>query len=166
MKLFDVALRNWSPKRYFYWRLKQQEDANKARLKAERSLPPIELQNLKAELDHELWDWINAVREIEDKELVREALKMDIYLDQIPRPSASYPYDDPSGYYTFAGTGCRLLRDETRTELVARIRERTPAYRKERKEVIELYIKIAATLVTLITGLLGAATGLVALLKK
>jgi hypothetical protein len=50
--------------------------------------------------------------------------------------------------------------------LVARIRERTPAYRKERKEVIELYIKIAATLVTLITGLLGAATGLVALLKK
>ena len=42
------------------------------------------------------------------------------------------------------------------------MRERAPAYRKERREVWELWLKAA----TLAIGLMGSATAFVAVLKK
>ena len=41
-----------------------------------------------------------------------------------------------------------------------------PVYRKERRDAVEFYFKIITLIVTVMTGLVGAATGLVALLKK
>jgi len=42
------------------------------------------------------------------------------------------------------------------------VREREPIYRKERREQIELYIK----LITAITGVIGAAIGFLAIFRK
>jgi hypothetical protein len=167
MKLFDVALRKWSPKRYCNKKIRELDNQHKEQLRAAGSLSRIEKQNLQAELNSETWVWIDWMREMEDQELVTKALKMDIYLDQMPpAPPTDSMYDDSSGYYTDTGTGCRLLRDEIRVSLRTKVWERTPAYRKERREIIELYVKMGTLAVTTIIGLLGAITGLVALLKK
>jgi len=141
------------------------EENHKKQLKAASNLPPAKRQELKTELDSEAWEWLDSIREIEDTELVSRAAKMDVYIDEIPLPPPAYEGDSPRHYET-GSFGNRYLHDETRSSLLAKTRERLPAYRKERREVVELYIKVATLAITGVTGLLGAATGLVALIKK
>jgi hypothetical protein len=121
---------------------------------------PGQTEELKNRLTWEIWEWTDWAREIEDAELVAEAAKMDIRLDDMPPP---YSEDEERrSHYEIGNFGNRLLHNETRLALRTQIRELGPAFRKEKRESIELHIKIATGL----TGLLGTATGLVALQKK
>src|SRR5258708_7937356 len=56
--LFDWVLRRWFPKRYIRKMMKRAEDDHRDRLRAAQSLPVLERQNLRAELHHELSEWI------------------------------------------------------------------------------------------------------------
>jgi hypothetical protein len=156
MKMLDLLLRKWSPKRYCYRKLKQSKNAHIERLKAARSWPRDKQQELENDLYWEERQWNEWIPEIEDAELVATALKREVYLDEIP-PSPSEDDHERPGHYTQTGFGCRLLLPDTRTALVKKVRERTPAFHKERRDRMELYTK----LVTAIAGLLGAGTGLV-----
>lgn len=60
------------------------------------------------------------------------------------------------------GTGSEYLHHDTRQELLKRIREREPAYRKERRERWQLFMSVLGA----ITGLLSAATALVLAFRK
>jgi hypothetical protein len=158
MKIFDSFQRRWSTKQYALRGLRRTEEQHKKLLKA---APPDKKYELKAELDSDIWEWIDWLTEIEDEELIAKAIKMDIYLDEILLPP-SEPDERDQGHYRFGGFRNRLLLKESRDILVKKVRERGPAYRKERREIIELYIKAG----TVIIGVLGASTGLVALLTK
>jgi hypothetical protein len=153
-------LRKWFPKRYCLMMLKRTETKNKEKLRAAQGLSLLDRRNLRAELDSDIWEWQDWLREIEDAQIVAQAPKMDVFLDEIPVPVARDARD--SGHYTIGSFGNRHLRQESREALVTKIRERGPAYRRERREVIELWIKAG----TVTVGILGAATGLVAFLKK
>jgi len=48
---------------------------------------------------------------------------------------------------------------------VKAIREREPLYRKEKREQIELIVKVIAALTAAITGIIGALIGLYAIRK-
>jgi hypothetical protein len=162
MKIFNNFLRRWFPKQYCLRGLKRTEEHHKKLLKA---AAPQEKYDLKSELDSDIWEWLDWLTEIEDAELIAKAAKMDIYLDEIPLPPLE-PGEDRPNHYRIGNFGNRLLCKESREALVRKVRERAATYRKERREIVELYIKVAAIIITGITGLLGAATGLVALLKK
>lgn len=105
-------------------------------------------------------DWLT---EIDDERLVAKAAKMDIDLDDFPFPpnEPNEPDERPS-HYVLGKFGNRYLAPETRKALKAKMRDRAPAYRKERREIWELLVKA----VPLITGLIGVAIGLVATLKR
>lgn len=160
MKILDFLLRKWSPKRYCYRKLKQTQNAHIERLKAARSWPRDKQQELENDLYWDEKQWNEWIQEIEDAELVATALKTDVYLDEIP-PSPPEDDHERPGHYTVTGMGFRLLRPDTRTALVKKVRERTPIFRKEQREAMELYLKIGTLVLTGVTGLLGTATGLV-----
>jgi hypothetical protein len=164
--IFNRLQRRWFPKRYALRKLREQEDENRRKIKAAgSSLTAIEKYNLESELNHDLFEWIDWIQEIDDQKSVARARKMDIYLDDIPpSPSEDKIYDD-GPHHTFSG-GHRLLRPASRAALMAKIHERNPAYKRERREVIELWIKIGTLALALLTGLIGAATGFVALWWK
>ena len=65
-------------------------------------------------------------------------------------------------HWTFGTFGNELLQHESREALIKKVREKLPAYRKERREVLELYTKAG----TVIIGIIGAATGMFAVLSK
>lgn len=139
------------------------------RIHAAQSLTPVERGNLFAERDHALYEWESWLAEIEDAKLVRRASRMDIYLDDIPVPAdeedrASWEPQDR--HYRFSDFANLILVPECRSALKKAMRERAPAYRKERREVWELWIKIGTLAVAALTGLIGTAIGLVSLLKK
>ena len=116
--------------------------------------------DLRRKLDDDIWEWREWLCEIQDKELVAKALRMDVYLDEIPVPS---PVDGLNKKHFTLGTfGNELLQHESREALVKKTREQLPAYRKERREIVELYMKAG----TVIVGILGAATGFTAVWKK
>lgn len=153
--------RKWVPKTYAKQGLQRAEREHGQQLKA---APPEKRGELKNRLTWELWEWIDWVQEIEDAELIAKAAKMDVYLDGIPAPFSES--EERHSHHELGTFGNRYLHHETRVALQTKMRERAPAYRKERREVIELYIKIATVILTGATGLLGTATGLVALLKS
>ena len=98
---------------------------------------------------------------MEDRDLVRKARKMDVYLEDIPTPR-----NDQGGpiqaHYETGSFGNQLLFEKCRWALTKAIHERMPSYRKERREVADIWLRGAA----LIVGLLGSLTGLIAILKK
>ena len=158
------VLRRWFPKRYCLRMLRRAEDEHKDRLAVARSLPLIDQRNLKAELDSALWEWFDWLQEIDDKKLIKKAHKMEVYLDDIPTAQPQQTEDDP--HYETRSRGNTILRQESREVLIRKIHERAPTYRKERREVVELYIKIGTLAATLIIGVLGALIGLVASFRK
>ena len=85
---------------------------------------------------------------------------MDISLDDFPYPAFDKddPHEIPNSHYYYGDFGEKLLGHESRSNLRNAMRERAPAYRKERREYVELWIKGAAAII----GLLGAATGFIA----
>jgi hypothetical protein len=159
--IFNRLQRRWFPKRYATKKLREQEEANQRKIKAAGSLTRIEKSNLESELNLDLFDWIDWIRVIEDQELISRAQKMYIYLDDIPPSPSEDKISDDGPHHTYS-SGHRLLRPASRAALPAKVRERTPAFNKERREVLELWIKAG----TLLAGLIGMLTGLVAVLWK
>ena len=113
---------------------------------------------------HELNEWLEWKRRIEDKELIANAKKMGVFLDDIPIPPTEDERDD--GYYNLGDFGSDILRHEVRIVLEKKKREREPFYKKERREEMDFYIKSLTAIITAIAGLTGAAIGLFTVLKK
>jgi hypothetical protein len=99
--------------------------------------------------------------EIEDKALIKKALKFGIYLDEIVFSENEDP-NNVGRYHRIGDFGHELLRSEFREPLVKAIRERRPTYLKEQRERAEIYIKLIAAL----TGIIGTTTGLLAVLLR
>jgi len=160
MKVIDRQIRRWFPRQYCIRGRRRTQTENKRRLKAAEHLPADERYNLKQQLEQDLWEWDDWLSEIDDKRLVAKAESMDIDLDDFPFPP-NEPEERPS-HYVLGNFGNQYLASETRKVLKAKMRERAPAYRKERREFWELFIKA----VPFVIGLIGAAIGLVATFKK
>lgn len=157
---FQSLARRWFPKQYVTVMLARAEQRARDGLKAAKALSATERRNLRDELEQDVWEYREWLCEIEDKELVTKALRMDIYLDELPIPS---PIEGMNkSHYTFGTFGNELLHSKSRQALVKKVREKSPAYRKERREIIEVYIKAG----TVIVGIIGAATGLFAVLRR
>jgi hypothetical protein len=168
MRTIEYLARRWSPKRYCRWMLARARREREKKLKAARSLPASERANLADQLDHDIFELEQWLTEMEDEELVGRARSMDVYLDDIPIPKPQDEQDEQlrsrglNPHYYMGSYWNELLHPDCRAALTKAIRERYPAYRKERREKWDIGIRVAAAL----TGLIGAATGLVALLKK
>ncbi len=149
MKFFRNTIKTLFPKTYIKFCIMS------CRKKFEKI--PLGTENFNYELlDYEEW-----LREIEDKELIKKAEKMDVYIDEIP-----FPENDPENLYSienshyYHGTfGSKMLADDIRKTLIKKIRERTPSYKKERREIWEFWIKS-------IISVLGVLIGFVAILTK
>jgi len=92
---------------------------------------------------------------------------MDIYLEDIPLPKPVVDdREDPAyrapSHFELGPYGNERLHCDSRAALAKAMRERLPAYRKERREVLQLWINFIAVL----TGLVGAATALVVAWRK
>lgn len=155
--LYAKFMRAWFPGRYAKQGLRRVEATYRKELSV---APPDKRAELKNRLQWEAWEWIDWVRELEESELVAKAAKMDIHLDDMPPPYSEA--DERNSHYEIGNFGNRLLHHETRNALRAKTQERGPAYRKERRETVELYVKI----LTALTGLGGVAIGLIAFLKR
>jgi hypothetical protein len=81
--------------------------------------------------------------EIEDKTLIKKAAKIGVYLDEIVFPDTE-DHNNVGRYHRIGDFGSELLRNEFRGPLVKAIREREPAYRKEQREQVEIYITLIA----------------------
>jgi hypothetical protein len=111
--------------------------------------------------NYELLDYEEWLREIEDKELIKKAEKMDIYLDEIPYEEydPKDPHDIKNSHFYYGTFGSKMLGHNTRKSLIKKVRERVPSYRKERRE---FFIELSGILI----GVIGALSGLVAVLSK
>jgi len=135
--------------------------ARRRREDLSRGKSPAERRSVADETSAEIREWEEWLTEIEDNDLVATAKKMDIDLDDLPvRENEGICEHGP--HYQGSPFGCAILRFESRTALRKAMRERSPAFRKERRETWDLLLKGA----TLAIGLVGAMTGLVAMLKK
>ncbi len=107
--------------------------------------------------------WYSAqLQEIDDNLLIKKAEKLDILLIDIPSPSdpcnigkqyrnKHYRYDNHCSLFT--------LHENSRKELRQAVKQATPLYRKERRELCHLWFKGAF-------GIIGALAGLVAVWIK
>jgi hypothetical protein len=114
------------------------------------------------ETSAEIREWEDWLAEIEDTAVVSRAKKMDIDLDDLPIPADEGNSNRVPSHYETSPFGNDILRFESRQALRKAMRERSPAYRKEQRETWDLLLKGVA----LAIGLVGATSGLVALLKK
>jgi hypothetical protein len=160
MRILDNLVRRWFPRQYCIRGRQRTESENKRQLKAAEHLSFADRYSLKQKLESDLWEWDDWLTELDDERLVAKAAKMDIALDDFPLPP-SEPNERPS-HYVLSNFANRYLALETRKALKAKMREKAPAYRKERRELWELLIKA----VPLIIGLVGAAIGLVSTLRR
>jgi len=135
-----------------------------AKLREAQGLSRVEQRNLRDELNLDVFEWEAWLQEMEDQDTVKTANKMGIHLDDIPSAKSEDDRDEDDRYrhYEIASWNNRVLRPESRRALLAKMRERAPLYRKERREIVEVYIKAAAAVV----GVIGAMTGFVAVLMK
>jgi hypothetical protein len=127
-------------------------------------LPAAEQHDRARRLEDDLHEFYEWQLEIDDRALFKRAAKIGVYPDEI-----TFPHTEDlrnMGRYHYSGTfGNELLRDEFREPFVKAIREREPSYRKERRERIELAVKIIAALTAAVTGIIGALIGLFAIRK-
>ena len=156
MSFYARFMRKWFPKTYVVQGLKRAEEANR---KALRGASPDKRGELREQLLWELREWIDWAQEIEDNELILKAKKMGIYLDEIPLP-LSEAGEQPS-HYEAGSFGNIYLSPEARIALRIKVREYEPTFQKNRREAIGL----AGSLIAGATGLVGAATGLISLLR-
>lgn len=164
----NVLLKAW---RYFHPR---------SYVRAQMARIEREIQNLQAKrwtgamteeqrlsvgrLENDRYEYYEWQREIDDKALLKRAAKIGVYPDEITFPQTEDMRN--MGRYHYSGTfGNELLRDEFRQPFVKAIREREPLYRKERREQIELTVKVITALTAAITGIIGALIGLYAIRK-
>lgn len=128
-------------------------------MRTSQNLSPDDRALLAHEREYDLQEWDDWLQELDDEKLVAKARKMDVDLDDIPLLPQE-PNKRPS-HYEFTNWSNRILAEESRRALRAKIRERAPSYRKERRETWALIIK----LISFVIALIGAATGFVATLK-
>jgi hypothetical protein len=160
----DRVQRRWFVKRYIRRMIKRTEADHRIKMRAAQSLPAVERWNLQNYLNQDLFELLEWEQNIEDRELIATSNKIGVDIREIPRP-------DPEEHqvrslWKVTSHGSEVLYDESRREIRRQVRERMPEYLKERRDAIDFYIKIITLVVTVMTGFVGAATGLVALLKK
>jgi hypothetical protein len=109
----------------------------------------------------ELDDWLTS---IEDDELIAKTARMDLSLDDISEPEGGP--DDIPGHWHTSESGTRILYIDSRRELRKAVRERAPAYRKERREIYDFYLKVIIGIGGMITGIGGTLIGIISILKK
>lgn len=107
--------------------------------------------------DHELSEWRQGLA---DEALVKRGLRVDIHLSDHPEP----PRDDEKdlGHHRVGHFGDILLQPTSRALLRQLLAEREPAARKELRETVALFFQAG----TMMIGLLGAATGFLAVWQK
>lgn len=159
MEILGSLMRRWFPRRYCVRGRRRTEREHK-RLLSSKGLSADERYELRQRFEPDLWEWDDWLTAIDDERLVAKAAKMDIDLEDVPLPPDAE--GERPGHYVSSNFGNRYLKPETRKALRAKMRERAPVYRKERREFWDLFIKA----IPLITGLIGTAIGLVAALKK
>jgi len=162
-KLFGRFLRWYSVKLYIRRGLARDKRNNEKKLLA-ANLSGQKKLHYERELNEGLRGWDAWLWEVEDAEMIERAKKMDILLEDLPL--LGFDKDDYShkphycqGYDNEFGRN--ILNDESRTALRKAMSERMPAYRKERREYWELWLKAGA----LVMGIIGTATGFIATLK-
>jgi hypothetical protein len=142
--------------------MKRAELEHRDKLKAVKS--SADRQELEAFHNFDMRDLDDWLTSIEDKELIKKATRMDLSLDDIPTPDCAP--DEVPGHWDSGESGTRLLYSDTRRALQKAIRERAPAYRKERREIQEFYLKVVLGVATATTGVGGTLIGIIAFLKK
>jgi hypothetical protein len=160
--LYDAALRRWFPDRYRWQTRKRTLIEYRERFKTTGS--PDERSELEAALDQEIKSWRLTRQSIDDDDLVAKAARMDLTLDDITAPARSNHLE--TGHWNFDDPRAVVLYADSRRALEKAVRERAPIYRKERREIRELYLKIFLQVMTAITGLGGTIIGLISVWKK
>lgn len=169
MRLLYKVWRSWFPKSYIKRGLARSKREWKKKLEAAEPLTALERHNLDEARYHDLYEWDCWLTEIEDADLVRRARRMDVHLEDIPIPDIepdTEQWQPPDHHWKYTSYQNIILRRECRSALRKGMRERAPNYRRERREVWELWIKAGTLAVTILTGLIGALIGLVSLLKR
>jgi molybdopterin converting factor small subunit len=152
------------------WKLANLREQHAQRIKEARATPGADVEALEYGLVGDRREYEDWLAELNSTELVRKAEKMDIYLDDIPPPEPEEradrdEYDTPpeATHWVRSQMGTEeFLCSETRKELHRRMRERAPAYRKERRERIRLIVSV----ITALTGLAGTIAAVLAVLHK
>ncbi len=104
-------------------------------------------------------EWLT---EIDDDQLVARAAKMDLDLDDILCGGDETAHNQVDAHRVVTPFGHCVLGYDIRRALRKAIRDRLPAYRKERREFWDFVLKGIAVVI----GLIGGISGLVAVLKK
>jgi len=120
-----------------------------------------EKRGIEDEYKFEMNRWADWHTSIRDQALIKKAARMDISLDDLPLIERGE--DETPGHWD--GYHDTLYYD-SRLSLQKAIRERAPLYRKERREIAELYLKIVLGVGSMITGIGGTIIGIIALLKR
>lgn len=154
MRIADRLLRWYSRKKYIAGKIQRINEEHHKKLKAAGSLSSQDFKKWAMNLDADLFEWREYQNEIKSNDLLREAKKMDVSLEDIPLPVGE------SDHYVISA-GCEYLVWESYEALAKAIRLRRPAYLKERREVWEFRLKVASTILTALTGTIGAIIGLV-----
>jgi hypothetical protein len=137
------------------------------RIKSLRAKPgamTAERRQTVGQLENDRQEFYEWRMEINDRALLKRAAKIGVYPDEITFPQIDEGRNVGRYHYS-ASFGNELLRDEFRQPFTKAIREREPIYRKERREQIELIVKIITALTAAATGILGALIGLYAIRK-
>jgi hypothetical protein len=158
----DRALRRWFPKRYIHMMKRRRAIEYKEQLK---TIKADARQELEAVYNFDMRDFDEWLTSIQDEELIENAARMDLSIDDIPM------FERGNGlvrttHWEFSGSGNEVLYFETRRALQKLVRERAPSYRKERREMQEFYLKVVLGVGGSITGIGGTLIGIIALWKK
>lgn len=113
------------------------------------------------QLHYEMEDLSGWQESLDDEALLKRAAKIGIYPDEVDFPRERDPEND-GRYHRIGDFGHRVLRSEFYGPLRIAMREREPVYRKERREQVDMIVKI----IVAVTGLIGTLIGLFATLRK
>ncbi|CCG41127.1 hypothetical protein [Magnetospirillum molischianum] len=159
--IFELKLlRPYFTKRYIHRKIKQTEIDGREAFKASSHLPADEKDDLLRRNDDDIREYREWLTSIEDKELWKKALKVDVDIEGIPIPE---PDDyQRAGHWRCGTFGSDILHHEVRRALKGKIRERMPSYLKEREDMMNMYVNKP---ITIATGLLGVVSAIIALLR-
>jgi hypothetical protein len=154
----DQIRRRWWPERYCRNKISELERHYKQLMKESPKGTP--LMTLIDELHTERFEWYDWLRQIESDKLERRGAKIGVYVEDQPLPDGRSFHHDDSPF------GSKYLSHASLVEFRKAVRAREPEYRKERREVWDLWLKAIGIILSGATGVIGAIIGLVALLHK
>ena len=157
MSLYDKFLRKCFKRTYDTRGLRRAEKEWVDKMKA---VPYEDRERAAFDMQSDIVGWQDWLREIDDERLVKTAAKMDVFLDNIDPPFSES--ERRRSHYEIGTFGNSYLNYEVRKTFRQMVRDRGAAYRKEKRETFELWVKI----VTAAVGLIGPATGFLAVLTK